>query len=80
MFIMNTSIKERRQTLIFRIAFIGVILAFLVVFALVGAEAYVRWTLNKDFSFLGGSELEVLTASLFVLILGMVHAYSPKGV
>ncbi len=38
------------------------------VLVLVVLQAYVRWALNKDFTFLGGAELEVLTASAFAFL------------
>lgn len=46
-------------------------LAVLGVFVLVGLETYVRWTLNQNFTFLGGGELEALTYSAFALLLGL---------
>lgn len=45
---------------------------------LIGFEAYVRWTLNKEFVFLGGSELSALIISAFSLVLGTGYLYRPN--
>lgn len=76
---MNNLTQERRQTLVFRLAFISTLLSTIIVFVLIGLEVYVRWIVNKDFAFLGGFELETLTISTFVLILGMIYMCRPSG-
>ena len=75
---MHLLARERVQTAVFWFAFISAILLLVVVLALVGFEAYIRWTINKDFSFLGGFELETLTASAAVLTLGIARLYRPQ--
>ena len=74
---MNKPTQESRQKLVFRFAFFSALLTLIVVIILIGFQVYVRWFFSKDFSLLGGFELEMLTASAFVLILGMVYAYRP---
>lgn len=77
MFVMNNLTQERRQTLVFRLAFVSAILILLVVLITAGFELYVRWFVNKDFMLLGGFELEALTLSASALILGMTYLYRP---
>lgn len=72
---MLTLTRERVATIVFWLAFISAVLLFVTTIALVGLEAYIRWTINKDFSFLGGFELETLTASATILILGLTRLY-----
>lgn len=73
---MDKTIQERREALVFKLAFISIIVVSVIVALLLGLEVYVRWYLNKDFVFLGGFELEALTVSVFALIIGMVRTYS----
>lgn len=75
---MNNTIQEHRQTLAFRLAFISATIATTLVFLLIGLEVYVRWAVNRDFIFLGGFELEALTISTFILILGIVYLCRPE--
>ena len=49
-----------------------ILVSFVAVAALSIAQAYVRWKLNQNFTFLGGGELEVLTAGAFALLLALV--------
>jgi hypothetical protein len=42
--------------------------SLITVFGFIGLEAYIRWTVNQDFTFVGGYKLEVLTISAFVLL------------
>lgn len=74
---MNNLTQEHRQKLVFRLAFISAILGLIVIFILIGLETYIRWFASKDFTFLGGFELETLTASTFALIIGIMHMYRP---
>jgi hypothetical protein len=39
------------------------------VFVVGALQMYVRWKINKDFTFLGGAELEVLTTSAFAMLM-----------
>ena len=74
---MNNLIQEHRQKLVFRLAFISAMLGFVAIFILIGLETYTRWFASKDFTFLGGFELETLTVSVFALIIGMMYMYRP---
>jgi len=75
---MNTFTPERRNTLVFFFVFISALLGMLSALGLIGFEAYVRWTLNKEFVFLGGSELSALIISAFSLVLGTGYLYRPN--
>jgi len=37
------------------------------------AQAYVRWTINQNFTFLGGFQLEALTAASFALLIALIY-------
>jgi len=76
---MNTSTPEGRETLVFRLAVISTLVFLVIILAITGFELYVRWFVNKDFTFLGGFELEALTLSAGALILGLLYAYRPSG-
>ncbi|MDO8521841.1 MAG: hypothetical protein Q7S08_00960 [bacterium] len=64
--------KEKRQSLIFRLSIITFDVSAVLLLCLIVAQAYVRWSLNKDFSFLGGFGLEALS----LLVLGQIIALS----
>ncbi len=72
---MNTLTPERRQELVFRLAFISTVLALIVVFATIGGETWVRWTMNQSFAFLSGFELEALTLSAFAMLFGLAYLH-----
>ena len=72
---MKNITPEKRAKLVFFLAYTSAALAVLSILAITGIEAYVRWTLNKDFTFLGGSSLSALVISAFVLMACMVYAY-----
>ena len=74
---MKNITPEKRAKLVFFLAYTSAALAVLSILAITGIEAYVRWTLNKDFTFLGGSSLSALVISAFVLMACMVYAYRP---
>ena len=65
---------EGKERLLFGFSFVLAVISVLAVVAYIGAQTYVRWSINKDFTFLGGNELEVLTASAFALVLVLVLA------
>lgn len=75
---MNNLTQEDRRTLVFRFAFTSAMLTLAIVLVLIGLETYIRWFVSKDFTFLGGFELEMLIASVFTLIIGMVYMYRPR--
>lgn len=70
---MNKLTPESREKILTNAAMaIAAVLAVLVA-VIVIAQMYVRWSLNQNFTFLGGGELEVLTLSVVVLVLGLLH-------
>lgn len=70
---------EKRGQFVFCLAYTTAILSVISVFAITGFEAYVRWSLNKDFSVLGGSSLAALIVASFVLITSMMYAYRSEN-
>ena len=52
---------------------VAAVVSYLGVAGLVIAEVYVRWTLNQNFSFLGGSGLGGLSLLALGQILGLVY-------
>lgn len=69
--------QEKKGKIVFYFsATLSVVLLF-VVLILTGAQTYVRWFLNQNFTLVGGSELEALTFSVFALILLMTYLYRP---
>jgi|GEM_PF-4598248 len=60
---MTTS--ERRSQLISSITSVLAIIAVLSAFSFIIAQAYVRWSLNQNFTFLGGNVLEALLIAGF---------------
>lgn len=69
---------ENRSKIVFILALVVAKLSFSAVLVLVLLEAYVRWTINKQFAFLSGFELEALTVSTFVLIISLSYLYRPS--
>ena len=53
---MNILTPERRQELVFRLAFTSAVLGLVIVLGVIGGELWVRWTMNQNFAFLGGFE------------------------
>ena len=58
--------KETKESLVFWFAVGTTALTFIALVVLVAAQAYIRWKLNQDFTFLG----EVGVPSLAALLLG----------
>lgn len=56
------------------VSYIVAVISTLAVFALIIAEAYVRWNLNKDFDFLGGEALAAWIVSTFGLWIALLFA------
>ena len=72
---MNENTKEKRVSFIFRFSVIVSVLSLLVVFVTTGIQVYIRWFFNKDFLLIGGTQLEVLTVSAFILISVLTYIY-----
>ena len=67
--------KEKRDHLLSMFAGLVALVGILTTFGFIGLEAYVRWSLNQNFSFLGGEELPALTLASFGLLLGLVYLH-----
>jgi len=72
---MNTPHPEKRERMVFRFSAAIAALAVCIVFVLTIAQAYVRWSVNQNFTFLGGNALEALTVSSFGLVLGLAYIH-----
>lgn len=57
--------KAALQSFVYWFSVVTTVIAALLFFGLTVAQAYVRWKINLDFSFLGGNVLEALL--LFIL-------------
>lgn len=75
---MDKLTHTRRERIVFRFGFIATAVVFVIVLLLTLLQAYVRFTTNQAFTFLGGNELEVLTASAFLMLLGLSYIYRPQ--
>jgi TRAP-type C4-dicarboxylate transport system permease small subunit len=75
---MDKIIQARRERLVFRFGFVASVVAIIIVLVLTLLQALVRYTTNQNFMFLGGNELEVLTASAFLMLLGLSYIYRPQ--
>ena len=69
---MNTP-TEKQQCTIYWISLVSAILMLALGVFISAFEMYVRWQVNKDFTFLGGGELAALTVSGTALMLGLMH-------
>ena len=66
---------EKYVRMFYGFSMLVAVLSLLSTLAFVMAQAYVRWSMNQNFTFLGGNELEVLTFSAFALLLGLNYLY-----
>ena len=64
-----------RKNLIERLSAFVAVLSVVAVIGLVSAEIYVRWKVNKDFTFLGGDALPALILGTFVYLLGFSYIH-----
>lgn len=55
-----------------KVAFAFSIIGIVGSIALCAVQAYVRWKINQNFTFLGGVELEALTVASFALLIALV--------
>ncbi len=62
--------KESLRSFVVWFSLTTTVLSSVTLFVLLWGEAYVRWSLNQNFSFLGGFELSALA----LLVLGQVAA------
>lgn len=75
---MNNMTHEQKEKLLFTVSFIIAVVSWIVVIGFVAAEAYVRWNLNKDYTFLGADELPALTIGAFALLIGLLYSVRAK--
>ncbi len=66
---------HKRRNIVQWVALAASVLSLVAVLGIAGFQLYVRWKINQNFTFLGGSELEVLTFSAFALTLGLAYIY-----
>ncbi len=76
---MDISRREKWERLIFRVSFVVTLAALFIVFALVIAQAYVRWSLNQNFTFLGGNVLEAFIISVFALLIALSYIHRARN-
>jgi hypothetical protein len=65
--------KENRGEALFYISLVAAVLSLVAAFGVSAGNAYIRWTLNQNFTFLGGWELEALTLGAFGLLFGLTY-------
>ncbi|HVU80199.1 MAG TPA: hypothetical protein VHD37_02435 [Candidatus Paceibacterota bacterium] len=65
--------KENRGEALFYISLTAAVLSLVAAFAAAAADAYIRWTINQNFTFLGGWEQEALTLGAFGLLFGLAY-------
>jgi hypothetical protein len=70
---MNMNDPADKRKIVFWFALIAAKLSFVLFTLLVVAQVYVRWSFNRDFSFLGGFGLETLGVLSLGLILGLLR-------
>ncbi len=75
---MNNLTHEQKEKMLFAFSFIIAGISILASFVFIAAQTYVRWKINQNFTFLGGAELEVLTASGFALLIALLYMHRPK--
>ncbi|MES2007125.1 MAG: hypothetical protein V4436_03380 [Patescibacteria group bacterium] len=62
------------EKMVYKFSFIIAWVSVLVVFGFIAVQAYVRWTINQEFTFLGGFGLEALTLGAFGLLAALLFA------
>lgn len=70
---MNT-FMEKHLGIIYWVSLVSALAMLALALVVSGFEIYVRWTINKEFTFLGGGELAALTVSGTALLLGLMYA------
>lgn len=68
----HMSFGEPKQTWVAMATFVLALISILSAFGFIIAEAYVRWSLNQNFTFLGGNVLEVLLVVGFGALAGLL--------
>ena len=70
---MSIFTPEKRGGYLFILSMIVAKISLVVVFGVIAFEGYIRWTVNQNFTLLGGFELEALTICAFALLLGLTY-------
>ena len=68
---MNKFISEKNM---YKVSFGVAWFSVLVVFIFIAVQSYVRWTINQNFTFMGGFELEAFTLGTFALMVALLFA------
>ena len=66
--------KETRGNFVYRLSAAAATVSLLVLAGLVVAEAYVRWSMNQNFSFLGDYGFLGLSILTLGLVLGLIYS------
>ena len=74
---MDKHSQARRERFIYFLSFTSTAIALCLALVFILAQAYVRWSTNQNFTFLGGGELEALTVSAFASIICLSCLYRP---
>jgi hypothetical protein len=72
---MLASMNDRSRSVLHWITTVSAILAVVLVFAIVIAQVYIRWSVNRDFTFLGTNELAALTIAGFGTLAFLTSRY-----
>ena len=76
---MEQHMREKKQKVVAFLSIGIAVLSFLGLIAIIVFQMDIRFTTNQAFTFLGGGELEVLTASIFALVLGLAYIHRPDN-
>lgn len=72
------NLHEKAPQLLFVVSFAFVVIAFVAALFLFGLEAYVRWSINQNFTFLGGYQSESLLVGAVALLATLLYVYGPR--
>jgi hypothetical protein len=61
------------------LSIITAVVSVVAVAGIIGAEIYVRWKVNQNFTFLGGDSLAALIIASFGLVLGLSFVHRHTG-
>lgn len=59
---------------VYKVSFIIAWAFVLVIAGFIAAQSYIRWTINQNFTFIGGFGLEALILGTFALIIALLFA------
>jgi len=72
---MSKFTHEQKEQLVFILSYIVAGVSIIAALALVGLEAYVRWVINKEFTFLGQNSLGALILGSFGLLAALLFVH-----